>query len=254
MEGLADAIGVIQDTAVKAHEARALSGVSLRNAKLIHHDGKLVEHKEGIPARSHGACDLESFASIVGDYGKKEEATVWHRDNLITAVLDAGADSYRDDRVTWSLSASEKFKALTGDAPRPRQHADFVRFLVQNLRDEINASAPGLLGTIRSLKFRTADEQAGDVKQGRESMGRSIEAEVTGATDLPETFVVKVRRWASLEYVVAVECLLVLDVQERKLSIRPLADQLEQAENGAQGWLHEQLTAAVECPVYFGTP
>jgi hypothetical protein len=254
MEGIAEAIGVIQGTAVKAHEARVLNGIQLRNAKLVHHDGQLVEHKEAIPARGHNACDLESFAAIVGDYGKKDEATVWHKDNTVVAVLDAGDASYRDDSVRWLLTASEKFKALTQDAPRPRAHAEFVRFLVQTLRDELDASAPGLLGTIRNLKFRSADEQTGDIKQGRESMGRSIEAEITGAAELPETVLVKVRRWASLDYVATVECLLVLDVQERKLSLRPLADQLEQAENGAQGWLHGQLSGAVECPVYFGTP
>lgn len=254
MEGLAEAVSLIQNTAVEAKAAEVVHGVELRNSVLIHHNGELSERKKGIPARVHSASNLESFAAIVVDYGDKEDATVWHKDNLVVAVLNTGDASYRDDTVRWSLTASEKFKALTQDAPRPKSHAEFVRFLVQSLRDELDASAPGLLGTIRNLKFRSADEQTGDIKQGRESMGRSIEAEITGATELPETIIVKVRRWASLEYVAAIECLLVLDVQERKLSIRPLADQLEQAENGAQGWLHEQLTAAVECPVYFGTP
>lgn len=45
-----------------------------------------------------------------------------------------------------------------------------------------------------------------------------------------------------------------LDTDERKLSLRPLADQLEQAENGAQVWLADRLTEAVKCPVYYGTP
>ena len=168
--------------------------------------------------------------------------------------MDDSDTGHRDDRLTWKLTPSSKFGALTTGAGQPRAHADFVRFLVQNLRDEFDAAAPGLLGTIRNLKFKTADEQTGNIQQGRESMGRQIEAAVTGATDLPETVIIQVRRWASLDYLASVECLLVLDTTDRKLSLRPLADQLEQAENDAQAWLGEQLTAAVKCPVYYGTP
>lgn len=247
-----EALQLIHDTAVAAKETDVV--MSLRNAKLLNHNGALIEQKEGVPARQHKASDIDSFAAIIGDFGEKDNSTVWHLDNAVIGVLDARDESYRDDRVTWTLTASEKFLALTRQAPTPRTHPDFVRFLVQTLRDELDAAAPGLLGTLRNLKFRTEDEQAGEVKQGRESMGRQIEAEVTGATDLPETVLIKVRRWASLEYVATVECLLVLDVKERKLSLRPLADQLEQAENGAQDWLHQQLQSAVECPVYYGSP
>lgn len=254
MEGLNEALITIQETAVKAAGAGVVSGVQLRNAKLIHHDATLVEFKDGLPRRAHHASDLDSLAAIVTDYGDNDNSTVWHQSNSVVAVLDARDESYRDDTVHWALTESTKWNALVKMAPQPRIHADFVRFLVQNLRDELDFAAPGLLGILRNLKFRTGDEQAGDVKQGRESMGRQIDAEVSGAGDLPETVLINVRRWASLEYVATVECLLVLDVQERKLSLRPLADQLEIAENGAQGWLHAQLTQAVQCPVYFGTP
>jgi hypothetical protein len=247
-----EALELIQETAVEAKSTDKV--MQLRNGWLLDHGGQLVVQKEGLPQRQHKANDLESLASMIGDYGSVDSAAVFHSGDCVVAILDASSESYRDDKVTWSLSPSEKFTALTRQAPQPRGHAEFVRFLVQTLRDELDASAPGLLGTLRNLKFRSGDEQTGDVKQGRESMGRQIEAEVTGAGELPETVLIKVRRWASLEYLATVECLLVLDVQERKLSLRPLADQLERAENDAQAWLHSQLSGAVEFPVYYGTP
>jgi hypothetical protein len=250
---IAEALELIQSTAVDAHGV-AVVPIELRNAKLLAHKGILSEHPTGIPARNHHASDLESLAAVVVDYGDKENSIVWHNGNNVVAVLDSAEKSYRDDKVSWTLTESVKWAKLTRDAPTARTHADFVRFIVQNLRDELDASAPGLLGIIRNLKFKSADEQTGNIQQGRESMGRQIEAEITGAGDLPETIIVRVRRWASLEYVGAIECLLVLDTHERKLSLRPLADQLEQAEHGAQSWLHEQLQGAVECPVYYGTP
>lgn len=245
-----DALELIQETARDADSTQRV--MELRNAVLLNTKGVLAEQKNGLPARRHKANDLDSFAAIVEAYGALDSAAVFHADNSVTGVLDASSESYRDDRVTWSLTVSEKFNALTKSAPQPRGHADFVRFLVQTLRDELDAAAPGLLGTLRNLKFRSGDEQSGDVKQGRESMGRQIEAEVTGAGELPETVKISVRRWAALEYVAVVECLLVLDLQERRLSLRPLADQLEVAENDAQAWLHGKLTDAVGCPVYYG--
>lgn len=248
---LSAAIKLIQETAVTARGAWLVPGVDLRNRFLICHNGMLVEQAADPPARCHKVRNLETLSTLVDG---RASASIWHADNTVVALLDDSDAGHRDDQVTWNLSASEKFKALVEQARQPRVHADFVRWLVQNLRDEFDAAAPGLLGTIRNLKFRSADEQTGNIQQGRESMGRQIEAEITGASELPETVIVKVRRWASLDYVAAVECLLVLDTTERKLSLRPLADQLERAENDAQDWLHAQLTAEVQCPIYYGSP
>lgn len=251
MDGIDDALELIQTTAVKAAGASILSGTGLRNRSFTHNNGVLETYDHDAPPRQHSARNLDTLATLVEG---RENASVWHADNLVVAVLDDRDDGHRDDRVTWKLTPSAKFQAIVQEARQPRAHADFVRWLVQNLRDEFDAAAPGLLGTIRNLKFRSADEQTGSVQQGRESMGRQIEAEITGATDLPETVLIKVPRWASLDYVATVECLLVLDTAERKLSLRPLADQLERAENDAQDWLHDQLTAEVKCPVYYGAP
>lgn len=246
-----EAIELIQNTAVKATSAAVVEGLDLRNRAIVDFMGQLVEQPFDPPARNHTAHDLDTLSTLVDG---RESASIWHAGNTVTALLNDADESFRDDRVTWNLTPSQKFTALTREAQHPRIHAEFVRWIVQNLRDEFDAAAPGLLGTIRNLKFRSADEQAGNVQQGRETMSRQIEAEITGAKELPETVLINVRRWASLDYVASVECLLVLDTVERKLSLKPLADQLERAENGAQEWLGSQLTAAVKCPVHYGTP
>lgn len=114
-----------------------------------------------------------------------------------TAVKAAGAEvlsgtGLRNRSFTHNNGVLEKYDH---DAPaRQHSHAEFVRWLVQNLRDEFDAAAPGLLGTIRNLKFLTADAQTGNIQQGRESMGRTIDKEITGAKDLPETVTINVRR------------------------------------------------------------
>lgn len=246
-----EAIELIQETAVQSKAAQKVDGLNLRNRALIDQQGKLIEQAFDPPARAHKVNSLETLATLLEG---RDDASVWHCADVVTALLNDADTSFRDDKVTWALSPSQKFTALIREAQQPRPHADFVRWLVQNLRDEFEAAAPGLLGTIRNLKFRSADEQTGNVQQGRETMSRAIEAEITGAKELPETVLINVRRWASLEYVATVECLLVLDTTERRLSFKPLADQLERAENGAQDWLDGQLTGVVKCPVHYGTP
>ncbi len=220
-----------------------------RNKRLFWADGKFETVTDDIRARTHEASDLDTLAA----YTDASNSAVWHCRCEVVAVLDDSPESYRDDTVKWSLNCSKKWSALA-NAATPRTHAEFVHFLVENLRDEIESGAPGLLGVIRNLRFRSVDESEGKVQQGRESMGRAIESEIAGAGDLPETIVVMVRRWAVLDYLAPVECLLKLDTTNRKLSLVPLADEREQAELKAQEWLHELIAGAVECPVYHGRP
>ena len=246
---LKEAIELIATMAKKNDQPTPIVGG--RNKQRVFVRGLLQEIADDFPARNHTANDLESFAACIH---APDLASVWHHGNQVVAILSDDDHSYRDDRVTWPIKGSSKFAALTKDAPQPRPHADFVRFIVQNLRDEFDAAAPGLLGTIRNLKFRNVDAAEGSVQQGRESMGREIQNEITGATDLPETVIIRVKRWADLDCIAEVECLLVLDVENRKLSLRPLADQLEQAENAAQKWLHDVLASATEAPIFYGTP
>ena len=250
MEGLAEAIREIQGEAVKAKGAQVVPLAD--NATLmLCVDGKVEKHSVPPPPRRHSICDLDSLPTFVEGWS---EASAWHMDNQVVAILDDGGDGRRENRLDWSLQPSGKFQAITEAAKTLRSHKEFVAFLVQNLRDELNAASPGLLGIIRNLKFRSVDAAEGNVQQGRESMGRQIESEVAGAGDLPETVTVSVRRWAALDHVIEVECLLVLDTQERKLALRPLADEKVQAENSAQDWLHERITEVVQCPVYYGAP
>lgn len=75
---------------------------------------------------------------------------MWHFGNEVVAILDDGDDSFRDDRATWALNGSKKFAVLTSSAANPRDHKPFVEFLVENFRDELESSHPGLLGTVRN--------------------------------------------------------------------------------------------------------
>jgi hypothetical protein len=249
---LKELFDAINSQARKAAKAELLEVPGLRNQSLMILDGASHTVPFDIPARQHAVHNLESLKAVIAEHA---DCVVWHAADKIVAVLNDKDDSYRDDCVRWDLSPSTKWTALTRNAQQPRDHQPFVAFIVENLRDEFSASFPDILSMVRSIKFTTRDEQSGDVQLGRESMSREVLREMAGLTGIPETITLKVPRWASLDHVADVECMLIADLATRKLSLKPLADQLERAELAAQAFLHELLTAQVgDKPVYYGTP
>jgi hypothetical protein len=255
--------GEIECAQEHANTITPISGVTLRNGrKKFMHKGEIIDLADDAPALKVVFADLDSLAAFID--GKEDgegelqptfpDASVWHKDDNVTAILNDAPKSFRDDRATWPLRKSKKFAVLVSEAAKPKSHKLFIAFLVTNLRDEFEKGAPGLLGKLRNLKMMTATAQEGNIQHGRESMGKSLEAEVIGAADLPETVIIPVARWADLDHVAEVECLLELDPVQGTLALTPLADQLERAENLAQAWLHGRLTDELSCPVYYGTP
>ena len=252
-----EALEFLTDQATEAKAPHPIAA-TLRNATMVVIKGMPTRIEHQPQARKHKVASLESLATLLnGSKADNEEAgnatrdraSVWHFGNEVVAILDDGDASFRDDRATWALNGSKKFAVLTGSAATPRDHKPFVEFLVENLRDELESSHPGLLGAVRKLRFTMNAEANSNVQHGK-----SIENEVTGAAPLPETVILNVKRWADLKHVIAVECLFQVDPESGKLALKPLADELQEAENKAQAWLHEQLTEAVECPVYYGSP
>lgn len=260
---LKDAIELLTKTAIAAVEPIELESLATRNRTVAWVNGQRTEVVHDVPCREHMICDLASLATLVNGpvsqadgelCAGRPHASVWHKGDKVVIVFDDSDESYRDDGAEWTLNPSKKFMSLIADAPKARNQAAFIEFLVENLRDELEASRPGLLGNLRNLRFKNNSEGTGNIQHNRASLGRQVEAEISGAIELPETLILNVRRWADMEYIVAVECYLKLDPLQETLALRPLADELQEAENKAQEWLHERITQEIECPVYYGTP
>lgn len=198
------------------------------------------------PGRHHKANSLESITGYCS-----EQSVIWHAGDTVVLVVDDG-QRLNQDLITWSLAQSSKFGAVSGESAKPRDHKSFVAFIVKHLRDEFERDSPGLLGTLRSLKFATNDESEGNLQMGKESMGRNVQREVLGATELPETVTLQLRRWAELDIIVRVECLLVVDLEKRTLALDPLADSIVNANLKAHYKLGEMIREEVDCNVYHG--
>lgn len=187
--------------------------------------------------RKHTAYNLDVLADHVAD-----ESAIWHCDEKVVLVVDADCDRPTKNTVVNPISDSAKFTALTEQAGRARSQKLFVQFIVQNLRDEMEQGSPGLLAQLRNLKFTTTDEEEGDVRQGRASMGKSVMQELSGADQLPETITLTVNRWAQFGIKAEIEVMLVVDLDERTICLKPLADSCVNANIKA----HKELGALIK--------
>lgn len=250
LEGFVELIG-------QTYHPEALQCTNSRKVDRFVTSNAIVEVPIDPEARTHKAGSLDSFAQLAV---RGAVPSVWHSVDQVVAILDDGPASDLLDRVTWNLTRSEKFAALIGPAKEPKDQAKFVRFIEKYFREEIEAKNPGLLGDLRALKFRTVDDQTGNIQRGRESMGREIDAELTGADKLPELVLLTVPRWAELPITCTIKCRLNVDATERKLSLEPLGDEVNFAEIQCHAALGEVLVKALMdagdgvFPVFHGSP
>jgi hypothetical protein len=115
-----------------------------------------------------------------------------------------------------------------------------------------------LLTAIRSLKWRQSSEGFADVQHGKESLGKSVESEVTGSGSIPELVVITCPVFSNPgeeENEVGIGCDLDINPAEQTFSFQPIAGEIDAAVASALDDIRKRIEAA--CPtvlVLFGAP
>jgi hypothetical protein len=164
------------------------------------HGGELQFKTLPLPPRSHTASSAADLVAIVAAFGSPPEPSGDDRPineskeistvrNLSTATLFVGnefvvaiLDAARRERVRLELTRSVHFKTLE-QLPRSFSQKDAIAFLRRSF------SGTGLdkyVTNLRQVVFERQQVGAGVSQRNTESMGRSVEAKVTGTQDLPE--------------------------------------------------------------------
>lgn len=143
-------------------------------------------HKVGTVLDLCNAVKALTVGSLTKDCADAR-VRIWIGDGLITAVLD---DEERRDFVTMQLCKTETFNRIVALCNKQLGQKDLIQHLRTTLRNADGAA--GLLTTVRSIKFRSSESGHAEAQVGRESMGRSVEAAVTGATDFPDELSISV--------------------------------------------------------------
>ncbi len=132
--------------------------------------------------------------------------------------------------------------------------------MLRTLRIDLQGTSDraDLITLIRTLKWKQSASGHVDIQQGKESLGKTIENEISGAGDIPESVSVAVAVYSnpgesSKRYPVA--CDLEVDAGNQLFRFRPVADELRNTLTLAQTDLVTVLRAALpNVPVFFGSP
>lgn len=224
----------------------------------LHGDKQIVE---GVPPprRNHTVHDFSDFCEFVRSYEAEDSAgalTVFHNNAEIVAVLDMNE---RRDFVRLPLHLSERGSVLVNtlfeaQAFSPAKAVKLLRYTLHGTGPQTER----VLGLLRTLDFHRQSVGKVDMQHGRESLGRQVEAAVQGRDQIPDQFAVQVALYnvpGLRSIVVTVELGLALLVQEEKIEIGVLGDQMAVAFDAAQLEIGKKLRGLLPtCPIYHGKP
>lgn len=234
----------------EAHRARALDWLSTPRELAFEHNGEIK--KQAIPASLRGHT-VRTVADLIQAGNRwKKNGVIWLSSQLAILSID---DEDRRDTVTLPLSKSVVFQKLESlEKGGTLDQAGIIALLRREFRHSPEATT--LLTAVRKIKFSLSTAGYSDVQHGNESLGRTIENEITGAENIAELITVPGSVYTNpgedvCKFMVGLT--LDLDAKNQKFLIRPLPDELEVAQQVALQSVRERLEKGLpDVPVFFG--
>jgi len=244
----------IQETAQKAQAAQ---WIAVNDPRVVHYqiNGDVKQFAVPPAVRDHRTLSLDDLVEYAtASSESSENGIVWHADNAVTLVVN-NAD--RRDRVVFNLALSREVLALielekTGRAGLTQ--TAFIRLLRITLGQPADQVA-----RFRKLAWTASEGNTANVRQAKESLDRSMMAEVSGTDGLPDQIdvVVPVYRQMGERARASITCAIEIDAPNQTLELMPLPGVIDRVIQDAQASIHERLgrgLAATAIPVYYGSP
>jgi hypothetical protein len=202
--------------------------------------------------RAHTIKGLGDLVALLKDAEIAPAPDVYHSDGCVTVLLDRAS---RHATARMPLERTGRFAMLAGLAVKPvsLDSKGALKFLRQTIGD---AAPQAVLAALRRIDFTRTSTGKAHVDHGKESLGRSVEAAVQQADQVPESFKVRVPvygnpglRGVQADITVGVY----LNLDDEVIEFFVLPDDVESAIQQAQAALQEAL-AASGAPVFYGAP
>lgn len=202
-------------------------------------------------ARAHGASDLSCVIQFAEENPKT--ARVWYSGNGVRCILD---DATRRDYVFIELAESTQVARLREFAKTTFGQRDLILELRTTFIDCMGPCV-GLLNALRVLKFISNVSGESTTSQGKASIGKRIEQEVTGADALPEMIEMDVPIYdGGFLSIERIRLALDIDTQNQRFKLVPITGDIDRAfvrsEEKIRKHLTENLPEGVK--VCYGTP
>ena len=253
---LSQAINTVANLSATAAIASEKNKVTTEQIDLKHEPYKyLLRIGEQITERDKPlkpwSCTVDSLEDLIdlarynaaGEGAKPDEVTIWHNENQVVVRRET---SPRVPYAVFKFRKSEAYQKVLELDDSWYTQKEFIRLLRSDL-PQVVREADALTAAVRQLDFRSQSTATGLVTLGKESMGREIASEVTGAGVLPETVALRVTMYdnaAPVDSWIQVNGDLDVDLQAYQLAIRPLAAELTAGQQAVANALHDWLEAS----------
>lgn len=219
--------------------------------------GDKPERVEALPAsRAHKANSLPALVACVKDHITAGEwATVWYARSGVVALME---DSTRRDRVTMPLALSPQVKTMLAleQSQKELTQKDLLRLLRISLKGCVELS---LIETLRSVKFTANSDGRSEISQGKSSIGKRLETELTGVKAIPEYVTVSLPVFAGgFAHMGNIQAALEVNPDTATFQVIPCPGEiertLENAEDALGDMLRDLFSETEEVKVYHGEP
>lgn len=255
---LMEAIEYIRDLAVDsadAKKARVLTDIPGNGTvAVIQHDGELIDRPIPPKLRAHAVDSVRDMIDAARRWKGETGNVIWISADKVVLVID---DADRRETVTLPLVESYVFRRIKQLASNPvLDQTALVRLLRVELRGLVNAAA--ILTAVRKIKFRQSQAGHSDIQHGNESLGRTIEAEVTGAESIPDSLIVETNLFSNpgldeMKSVIGLD--LEIDVKNQKFLLRPIPDEVEKVTAVHLNGIRDEIeNSDLVTEVFFGRP
>lgn len=218
----------------------------------VQHAGKLERIDAPAPLRKHRLTGFRDLVAALRDHEIAPDPEVYIDGTSVVAFLDR---TERQSIVSMPLTETARFK-LCCELEKPRGFAP--RDLVKFLRLELHGGAhQAVTQAVSRIDFMRTSSGKTDVKHGRETLGKSVEAVVQSAEDIPESFVVTVPIWSTpgCGWTKPIEFGIYLDNEKQQVELRAFSDECAGARNAALAELRNAIAEACpDVPVFMGAP
>ena len=214
-------------------------------------DGKITTIQREPRPRSHAPRSLDDFAETVLKFG--DEAEVFFNESSVSARLDG--DGQRVDSAVFTLETSDAWNKLS-ELDEWMTQKDFVRLLRIDFGACLHSGV--LLDKVRKLKFENGQTVTSEISRRKESLGKSITAEVPGETDLPEVVTLNIAVYKSLgereRY--SIQCSVEIDPMKLDcFRLLPMPDEMERVQHLAMDSIRARLAESLPgVPAFYGHP
>lgn len=248
---LRDALMALVDLGQKAKSVELVTHEKLPDKVFVRHGEELEEHDVPPPRRSSEIHDLADLIKYLQS-GIAPYPEVYVSRESVRAYLHR---EDRRDQVFMPMTLTHRFSTLWGLANKvthfsPKEAIALLRF------DLYGNHSPAMISALRKVDFTRRNTGENVTEHGRESLGRSVEAEVQQAAEIPDEFLVSVPIYQEAglrSFEVTARVCVYLDAQNEAIRLIPLKDEIEASWGNILGEIRDSISnQSPGGPVYRG--